>query len=100
MKLCEGSRLIHGAAGKAPLSSLGEEMRALPPPLRAKLTGTHAPGWDKNWSLLLEGTEDLSGVAAEPAQICLKQRLGAFTPAQVHVAECSALCWGWPCVHA
>lgn len=96
-ELHESSRLIHGAADEALLSSLGEETE---PPLRAKPTGAHAHTWDKNWNPLLEGTEDLSAPVAGPVQTCLTQRLGEITSTQVDMAEYSNLCWGWPgCLH-
>lgn len=51
--LHEGSRLIHGAADEALLSSPGGETE---PPLRAKPAGAHAHTRDKNWNLPLEGS--------------------------------------------
>ena len=92
--LHEGSRLIHGAADEAWLSSPGGETK---PPLKAKPAGTMLTPGIKTGICLWK---DLSGLATGPAQTCLRQRLGKITSAQVDTTEYSALRWGWPCVCA
>jgi len=74
-------RLIHGAAGKALLSSLGKETEL---PLRVKHTvPLLTPASGRDWGR----------VCVAPAVL-----LG-FTSAQADAAKHSVLYWGWPCVY-